>query len=79
MLPCIMKLPGLTPGVSFVPKSQLRLILPPAKRKGFTNLAVIPAMEPGSSLFNKKTPFSCGGIHTPSLGLTPGVYCERNL
>ena len=31
--PGIMKLPGLTPGVSFAPKSQLRLILPATNRQ----------------------------------------------
>ena len=34
-----MKLPGLTPGVSFTPKSQLRLILPATNNKEKTKFS----------------------------------------
>ena len=56
-----MKLPGLTPGVSFVPKSQLRLILPATNRQEensvflWQDLHSSPRLHTGYSVRYKKT------------------------
>ena len=55
-----MKLPGLTPGVSFVPKSQLRLILPATNRQEensvflWQDLHSSPRLHTGYSVRYKK-------------------------
>ena len=66
-----MKLPGLTPGVSFVPKSQLRLILPATNRQEensvflWQDLHSSPRLHTGYSVrYKKKTPAFAGVYKT---------------